>query len=323
MRKTFFFALTLLLIANFIFSLAYGYEIFSLKKIVNLLIQKDIENTDYIVLTNIRIPRVVSTYIVGAGLVVVGCVLQSIFLNPLCESYTLGISSAAAIAVVLSTIFSLPFERFYSSIIGPFLGVMTIFLLNRIFKRTIDVGFVLAGVVLNFLFSSVIILLTLFFDPYRLHYILLWLLGGFSVTEPSYVYISSLIIGVCIIIVLLLSPQIDVLVLGRDKSTSLGVKEDRLKNILIILSTVIATFCVSLAGVIAFVGIIIPNIVKGFTGLKHSSWILYSALTGALFISLADNLAKNVIYPIEVPISVFTGILGSIMFIFHLRWKRF
>jgi len=123
----------------------------------------------------IRIPRFISSFFVGAGLSVVGCVLQSIFLNPLCDGYTLGISSSAGLGVILITLLNIPLSRFLGSFLGVIISLFAVFVLLKTFKKTIDISFVLAGIVLNFFFSSFIVLLTMFFDPYRLHYILFML----------------------------------------------------------------------------------------------------------------------------------------------------
>lgn len=308
----------ILLILNFIFSILVGKKSFSLKESITILTSQDKNNPDYIILVNIRIPRTVATYFVGAGLAVCGCVLQSIFLNPLCESYTLGISSAAGLGVILGYVIGSNFSRFIMSLLGSFLGLGSIYFLTLIFRKTLDISFVLSGIVLNFLFSSITVLLTFFLDPYKVHFVLSWLLGGFSAIKGNEIFISGTIIFLCIITILFHSRAIDVLVLGREKSISLGVNEYRLKNILILLVIIISTLCVSIAGIISFVGIIIPNIIKEFTGLEHKKWLFFSAVTGAIFVSLADNLAKNLFYPVEIPISVITGILGSIVFVSYI-----
>jgi iron complex transport system permease protein len=266
----------------------------------------------------IRIPRFISSFFVGAGLSVVGCVLQSIFLNPLCDGYTLGISSSAGLGVILITLLNIPLTRFFGSFLGVAVSLFVVFVLLKTFKKTIDISFVLAGIVLNFFFSSFIVLLTMFFDPYRLHYILLWLLGSFSSLDRFYVYVVSSLIIVFIFITIIYSHKLDIIILGREKSLSLGVDEQKVKNILLFISVIISALCVSLVGVISFVGVIIPNFVKMFIKLNHKYWVLYSAFIGGIFVSFCDTLAKNLFSPIEVPISVFTGLLGSVFFVFYL-----
>jgi iron complex transport system permease protein len=266
----------------------------------------------------IRIPRFISSFFVGAGLSVVGCVLQSIFLNPLCDGYTLGISSSAGLGVILITLLNIPLTRFFGSFLGVAVSLFVVFVLLKTFKKTIDISFVLAGIVLNFFFSSFIVLLTMFFDPYRLHYILLWLLGSFSSLDRFYVYVVSSLIIVFIFITIIYSHKLDIIILGREKSLSLGVDEQKVKNILLFISVIISALCVSLVGVISFVGVIIPNFVKMFIKLNHKYWVVYSAFIGGIFVSFCDTLAKNLFSPIEVPISVFTGLLGSVFFVFYL-----
>lgn len=310
MKKVFYIFLVLVFFLNIFFSLFYNLSV--------LEIVKNINKTEYQIFTQIRLPRTIATYFVGAALAVVGCVLQSLFLNPLCEGYTLGISSCAGIGVVVGMIFNLPLNKFFSSFLGVILSMLVVFFLVFYFKKTIDISFVLAGIVLNSLFSGIIILLTFFFDPYKLHYVLLWLLGSFSSLEPNYVYISCVIFLCCFIFFIAYSYKLDIIVLGKDKSTSLGVNEQSVKNLLIFVCILVLSLCVSLVGIVSFVGIIIPNIVKALTGLIHKRWFIWSMISGGIFVSICDNLARNLLYPTEIPISVFTGIIGSIFFVIYV-----
>ncbi|MFN3550382.1 MAG: FecCD family ABC transporter permease [Endomicrobiia bacterium] len=314
-KKIFYFLLILIFISNTIFSLFYN---LNAKQLINSIKNKNYSSSEYKIFTQIRIPRTVATYFIGAGLSIVGCVLQSIFLNPLCEGYTLGISSSAGLGVILGTILNLPFTKFFNSLLGITISLVVIYLLILISKKTIDISFVLTGIVVNFLFSSITILLTLFFDPYKINYVLLWLLGSFSYLDSNYFYFLCFMIIFGIVIILVYSSNMDIVVLGKEKSNSLGVDEQKTKNVLIIISVAITAICVSLTGVISFVGIIIPNAVKIFTGIKHKSWFIWSAVSGGIFISLCDNLARNLFYPVEIPISVLTGIVGSLFFILYL-----
>lgn len=266
----------------------------------------------------IRLPRTIAAFVVGASLAVVGCVLQSIFLNPLCDGYTLGISSSAGLGVVLGTLLKIPLPKFFSSFFGVIFSLLAILILLQLFKKTVDISFVLAGIILNFFFSSIIVILTIFFDPYRLHYILLWLLGSFSSLDLLYVYIVSCLIIGSIFIILFYSSKLDIIILGKEKALSLGVDEQKVKKIFLFFSIIISALCVSLVGVISFVGIIVPNFLKMFIRLNHRLWILYSAVVGGIFVTFCDILAKNLFSPIEVPISVFTGLAGSVFFIFYI-----
>lgn len=317
MKKFFKIIIFLVFFINFIFSLFFRLDI------KMLLSKYKEENTEYKIFTQIRIPRTLATYFVGGGLAIVGCVLQSIFLNPLCEGYTLGISSAAGLGVVISAVLNLPFSRFLSSFYGVVVAMCSIYFLTFLVKKTIDISFVLSGVVLNFLFSSIIVILTLFFDPYKLHYILLWLLGSFTVLEPLKVFISCVVILVLIVMILSFSTQMDIIILGREKAISLGVKEQKVKQVLILCCVIICALCVSLSGTISFVGVLVPNIVKSVSGLKHKSWFLYSTVVGAIFVSLCDSLSRNLLYPVEIPLNVFTGIIGSVFFIIFLVKGKF
>ncbi|MEN3013366.1 MAG: iron ABC transporter permease [Endomicrobiia bacterium] len=306
------YVICLLFILNIAFSLFYNLD---LNLLITNIINKNFTTTEFKILTQIRIPRVFASFFVGAALAITGCVLQSVFLNPLCEGYTLGIASCAGLGVIVGNILNLPLNKFFNSLLGVIFSLGVVFLLVLLFKKTVDISFILAGIVLNFFFSGVIILLTLFFDPYEIHYVLLWLLGGFSSVDAHYVYISCIVIVICIVILINMGDKFDVMILGKEKAISLGIKERIIKNISILICVIILSLCVSLSGIISFVGVIVPNVVKMFTGLKHKNWFFMSLIFGGFFVSLCDNLAKNLLYPLEIPISVFTGIIGSIFFL--------
>jgi len=318
MNKNFlFFIFSLCLLFISIFFMFYGIDI------KNIFLSNSME---HLIFFRIRLPRVIASIAVGCGLAVVGCVLQSIFLNPLCDGYTLGISSSAALGVILVTLLNLPFSKFFGSFIGIIFSLILVLILIKTFRKTIDVSFVLSGIMLNFFFSSVIIFLTVVFDPYRLHYILLWLLGSFSSLEEIYTYVVCFLIFVGMILALVLSDKLDIIILGREKSFSLGVDEQKIKLFFLILVIFISALCVSLVGVISFVGIIVPNFVKLFVRLRHKIWILYSTIVGGIFVLFCDSLAKNLFSPIELPISAITGLVGSIFLTIYivkkdLPWK--
>jgi len=270
------------------------------------------------ILTELRLPRVVAAVAVGAGLSVAGCLLQSAFLNPLCESYTLGISSSAAVGVVLGFLFSLPYGRVVTSVVGAIAGTLCAWLVSVLSRRTIDIGFVLAGVVVNFVCSALIVLLTVFVDPYRLQRVLVWMMGGFAALDAVAGYTGAALIAVALGAAFARARRLDALVLGDEKAVSLGLRPDAERLVAVAIAVGIATVSVAIAGVVAFVGIIVPNVTRSVSGQRHSTWMGMSALLGASLLSLADTAARTFLYPVEIPISAFTGVIGGVVFLTYL-----
>jgi len=270
------------------------------------------------ILTELRLPRVVAAVAVGAGLAVAGCLLQSAFLNPLCESYTLGISSAAAVGVVMGFLLALPYGRMVTSAAGAVAGMLCAWLMSVFSRRTVDIGFVLAGIVMNFVCSALMVLLTVFIDPYRLQFVLLWMLGGFAALDAWAGYVGAALIAAALGAAFARARRLDALVLGDEKAVSLGLHPDAERLTAVAIAVGIATVCVALAGVVAFVGIIVPNITRVLSGQRHHTWMAMSALLGASLLSLADAAARTLLYPVEIPISAFTGVIGGVVFLAHL-----
>ncbi|MCX7956366.1 MAG: iron ABC transporter permease [Endomicrobia bacterium] len=309
------FSFLILFFVNIYFSLFYK---LNLKKFF------DVNDSSTQIFFKIRLPRTLATFFVGGGLAVVGCVLQSIFFNPLCESYTLGISSAAGFGVIFFAILGLQINRFISSFFGIIVSLGTVYLLLNLFKNYIDITFVLAGIVLNFLFSSITLLFTFYVAPYKVHYVLLWLLGSFSSLDAKFVYFSCILIFLCYLYFYINATKIDIITLGNEKSISLGVEPEIIKKKLLLVVIIISAIIVSLVGVVSFVGILVPNVIKKVVGLKHKVCILLSSLLGGVLVMLCDNLSRYIFYPIEIPLSIFTGIIGSIFFIVYLlKWNLY
>jgi iron complex transport system permease protein len=315
--------LIIILILISIFCLALGGTKIPLKDTFYALFHPYVTDGFQTIIWQIRIPRILLGIIVGAGLAASGCVFQGILRNPLADPYTLGVSGGAAFGASIGIILGL---GAYTLPAAGFLGALgCIFLVYTIASRKYFsiATLILAGVVLSFLFGALVLLMFALLSTDRIHSVLMWLMGDLSSTEFRLTKVVGFFVIAAIIFLYFFSSEIDILTLGEEKATHLGVDTQKTLKILFVVSSLIAGVCVSASGIIGFVGLIIPHFMRRFTGPGHGILIPASALGGAIFLSLADTAARTIIYPVELPVGVITGIFGGTVFlIFLLRTKK-
>jgi iron complex transport system permease protein len=263
----------------------------------------------------IRLPRVILGILVGSGLASCGAVFQGVFRNPLAEPYTLGVSSGASLGVTLSIIlgfsgFLIPLYAFAGSV----LSVLLVYSLAAR-KNFLNSTIILGGVVLSFLFTSIVYFIFSISKPEDIHNILMWLMGDLSSANNTVITITAIFVIPGIIVLIFFSEDLNILTLGDEKAFSLGVQPKQLKRILFIASSLITGSCVASSGVIGFVGILIPHLARKFVGANHRYLIPGSALVGAIFLVLSDTISRVIMRPLELPVGVLTGIIGGSFFL--------
>jgi iron complex transport system permease protein len=275
-----------------------------------------------IIIWEIRIPRVILAALVGAALSISGAVFQGVFRNPLVEPYILGISSGAAagagIAIVLGiALLSLQFTAF---IFGVFATVLAYSLATR-GKETPLVNLILAGIVVNALFTALLSYLKTIAPYSLLQNLTFWLMGGFSSADWDDVGLIGVQIVIFSVILSFLGWQLNLLSMGEDEARSLGLDIRKCKIILLGLATYLTSISVATVGIIAWVGLIIPHIARMTIGPDHRFLLPLSALIGAFFLILCDTLARTIIGS-EIPISVITSALSAPYLMYLIRTNR-
>lgn len=314
-----------ILIAAAIFSLCAGPVDISLTKILKLIFEGK-GTTEYSILFDIRLPRIILGFAIGGALSLTGVLLQGMFRNPLVEPYTLGISGGAAIGVCLNIvlginrkigILSLPLSGFLSAI----LIILLVYSLS-IKKGVLKIeGLLLCGVMISFICSSLIMLIMSVCRSEDLHGIIFWVMG--SLDEPNWMLIK-LTLGMSIfglIISYLFCFDLNALSLGEDEAIHLGINTERTKRLLFIIASLLVGFSVSVAGIIGFVGLVIPHYIRMIVGRDHRILLISSFLSGAGFLIFCDTLSRIIIAPMELPVGVITGVLGGILFVWTLTKK--
>jgi iron complex transport system permease protein len=311
--------LVLLLLLSMMVSLATGEMKIPLSQIPDLLFRSN-DGMESLIIRQIRLPRILLGFAVGGGLSLAGVILQGVFKNPLVEPYTLGISGGAALGVTISIVFGL--HLILGSFMLPAMGflgaLVTIVLVYSISSRGGKIRvqqMLLIGVMISFVASSAMMFLMATTSVENLHGIVFWMMG--SLDEPNSKLIAyAIIVSLLGLMVSFFYVQpLNALRLGESKARNLGVNTDLTIRILFLISSVLTGVCVSVAGVIGFVGLIIPHLMRLIMGNDYRILIISSYLAGAIFLILSDTLARVIIAPNELPIGVITGILGGAVFI--------
>lgn len=278
------------------------------------------------VLWTIRLPRVLMSLVVGAALAVSGVALQSIFRNPLAEPSLLGITSGAVAAAMIAIVAGAANVGPWVPPLAGFLGALIVSLiLYSSFRRTPrrDVtAFALTGVVINVFLAAVITMLPAMYRTAGLGETTFWTMGGFGgVMWPS-VYVTAPVALLATGWLWGLSSQLNILALGDSDAEYLGVDTHRLRMQAIVLTSLVTGASVAYAGVIAFVGLVVPHALRLVIGPDHRRLLPASALGGALMLCLADILARALISPAELPVGVLTTLAGGPLFFVLLRQAR-
>jgi len=209
-----------------------------------------------------------------------------------------------------------------TAFLGSLLSVTMIYLLVSRGRFSIP-SLILGGIILSFLFSSLVLLIFSLARAERVQEAIIWLMGDLSSFDPVMLKIISFLIPGGIIIFLLFGRDIDLLTVGEERAAHLGLEAEGMRKMLFLVSSLVIGATVAAAGVIGFVGLIVPHFLRRFTGANHRLLIPAAALGGAIFLALSDTLARTIIAPLELPVGVITGIFGGIFFLtFLLRTKK-
>ena len=277
---------------------------------------------DSIIFWQIRMPRVVLAFLVGGALAVAGVILQDLFLNPLTDPYVTGVSSGAALGATIAIVLGLAGGLWLTglALVG---GLGTLLLVWTAARRRgrIDVYvMLLAGVTASYLLSAIITVLMIRAND-DLGAILYWLLGSFS--GRTWTDVETALFAVPFMVVpLFFTKEMNILLQGEKRALELGVDVERTKAVLVVTAAVLTAIAVSVSGIIAFVGLIIPHFVRLIVGPSHRRLLPLSMLMGAALLSMADLLARTLVAPTELPVGVVTTFIGAPVFVYLLRRGR-
>ena len=317
--------LIVILLAVSALSLSLGPAGMHVARIVRLIFGGRGSATEYAILFDIRLPRILLGLAIGGALALSGVVLQALFRNPLVEPYTLGISGGAALGVSIGTVLGLTgLVGVYSLPAFGFLGAACViaFLSTGMNRSVLNLqGLLLAGVMISFISSSAVLLIMSISRVEDLHGILFWIIGSLGETDWLPVKVSLIAALLGLAIAYLFCFDLNALSLGEEDALHLGVNVERTKRALLLLASVLTGLSVSLVGAIGFVGLVVPHFVRMLVGTDHRILLVSSFISGAIFLIFCDAVAKNVAQPLELPVGVVTGLVGGVLFIYAMMRK--
>lgn len=277
-------------------------------------------------LWNVRFPRVVLAILVGAALGGAGAVLQAIFGNPLAEPSVIGVSGGAAVGACLAIVFGWQFLGGYTIPALAFATALSttllVYGLSRSGGRTEVVTLVLMGIAVNAVTAGIIAYAVFLGDTQAREQIVFWQLGSFNGARWEAVRIVAPIIVLALTGVLVIARQLDLLALGERAARHVGLDVERLRIIAIVLVAMLVAAGVAFAGIIAFVGLIVPHVVRMIIGPAHRTLVPASILGGAVVMVLADLVARTAVDYADLPIGMLTALVGGPFFFWLIRRER-
>lgn len=296
-----------------------------LKELVSL---EGISPATVSIITKLRLPRVILAILSGAGLAAVGSTMQSLFRNPMAEPGVLGISSGAGLGATIAivagfgnTVFGLGAVAI-AAFIGALLTILVVYNISRTGSRLSQTVLILAGMAVSFMNSAIIQLLMIFRRD-RMDYIMMWTMGSFSTAGWNKILILLPFLIVGLTLILIHTRHLNVISTGEEAAKSLGVEVEKVKKTLVIVCSVITAACVATGGIIGFVGLIIPHVLRLLVGADQRKLMPFSIIGGAAFLLICDTMARTIAPPAEIPVGAITAVFGSPFFITLLiRGKR-
>ncbi len=316
--------LTLVLLVVMFLGISIGSTDSGVKAVLLVLLGKDTADSILdTIIWQIRLPRVLLAALVGATLSLGGLVFQALLRNPLAEPYILGISGGSAIGAIIGILMGL--SRFPGVSMTAFSGSMAILVLllvmssgQAILKKD---TLLLSGVMVNAFCAAIIMFLVSITQDARLHNIIFWLMGDLSLSDIKQVAILAAILLPCFIVIFYCSHAMNLMLLGKEMAQSMGVNIKVMMVLLLVVTSLMVSVTVSHSGLIGFVGLVIPHLLRLLIGPDHRVLVPACVLGGGAYMVFCDLLARVIPEQGEMPAGVITALIGAPLFIFLL--KRF
>jgi len=273
------------------------------------------------ILWEIRLPRLILVLIVGSSVAMTGAAIQGLFRNPLADPALIGVSSGAALfaAAYLMLVGGSQTGLMICAFIG---GLLATFLVIAIGRRSHGIaGMLLAGIAINALCLAGVGLFTFLSDDGQLRSVAFWALGSFASSDWESARLSLLLIPAMFLLIRE-QRRLDLITLGDDAASHLGLDIRRFRLRLILITAFIISLSVSLVGIISFVGLVVPHIIRLTRGSTHGTLLPMSALLGGVVLLLADNVSRNLVSPAEIPVGLLTSLVGGPFFVYLILQQR-
>ena len=284
----------------------------------------DMSATDKVIVFNLRLPRVLSAFFVGGGLALAGAIFQGLFRNPIADSYLLGVSSGASLGAAAAIVFHLasPLANFAAVSSFAFVGSLTALAMVFYFgQRNGGLSIfrlLLAGLGVGLFLSSLVAILMLMAGE-ELKALIFFFLGGFSSSSWDTTWVALGCIPVAALAANYFAPELNVLLLGEETAQSSGVRTKGIQLLYAVLAALLTSISVSVAGLIGFIGLIVPHMIRLSFGADHRTLFPLTFFSGGIFLVLCDAGARTIIAPAELPVGIVTSLVGVPVFLYLIR----
>lgn len=284
----------------------------------------DLSATEKMILFNLRLPRSLAAFFVGGGLALSGAIFQGLFRNPLADSYLLGISSGASLGAAAALVLGLtsPLANFTAvsvfSFIGSLLALGLVFYFGARNGQISVFRLLLSGLGVGLFISSLVAVLMLMAEE-QLKVLIFFFLGGFSTAGWDMAWLSLACVPPGVFTACYFARELNVLLLGEETAKSSGIHAGQVQVLYAVLAAFLTSVSVSVAGLIGFVGLIVPHMIRIVFGADHRTLFPLTFFVGGLFLVLCDTIAKSVIAPAELPVGIVTSLIGVPLFLYLLR----
>jgi len=284
----------------------------------------DMSAIDKEIMFGLRLPRVLSAFLVGGGLALAGAIFQGLFRNPIADSYLLGVSSGASLGAAAAIVLKLtsPLANFaavsFFAFVGSLGALALVFYFGRRNGEFSIFRLLLSGLGVGLFLSSLVAIFMLMAGE-ELKALIFFFLGGFSSSSWDTTWVSIACIPVAVLIACYFAPELNVLLLGEETAESSGVRTGRVQLLYAILAALLTSISVSVAGLIGFVGLIVPHMIRLIFGADHRTLFPLTFFTGGMFLILCDAAARTIIAPAELPVGVVTSLVGVPIFLYLIR----
>ncbi len=275
----------------------------------------------YTILVEIRMPRIFLAAAVGASLAAAGASYQALLRNPLAERYLLGISNGAAVGTMVALVFfgAQEWSRPLMAFTGALLATLVVYRLAHGRAGTTPERLILAGVIVTTFLSSAIVFVTTLMDATRIRSFTFWLLGDLSGTPTSLLAVAIVVAIAGTVVLAANARSLNLLMLGERDAFDLGVEVGRVRLIVFFAASLLVGSSVAASGSVGYVGLVVPHLVRLSVGSDNRITVPAAALSGALFVVVADTVARTIIAPRELPVGAITALIGAPLFIYLLR----
>lgn len=294
-------------------------------KITGLGNVEGVKDSTMAIIWTLRFPRVLLALLVGGALSVCGVAYQGIFKNPMADPFLLGVSSGAALGATIGIVFNLSGSFLgldmisISAFIFAILTLLLVYNISRVGNKVPVPTLLLSGIAISQFLTSITSLFMIFSE--RMNQIVFWTMGSFNGKSWNHLIVVLPYVVLGFTILFAYNRQMDIMLLGEDTASQLGVNTDSLKMIILVVTALLTAATVSVTGIIGFVGLVIPHVVRILVGPKHKKLYPYSFVLGGVLLVICDTMARSILRQ-EIPVGIITSIIGGPFFIYLLKQRK-